>query len=70
MDARRKSLIAWDENQNVDEGSATKKEGFIKCPRCGVKAFEHLRTYSHCVSCFLIDDHLLDEEEKGIYRSS
>lgn len=33
---------------------------FASCPRCGIRAYEHLRTYSHCVSCFFIEDRIDD----------
>ena len=38
---------------------------FRICPRCQFKAFEVLKTYSHCVSC----DYFIDSEEAG-YKSA
>lgn len=34
---------------------------FVFCPRCGERGLEHLKTYSHCVSCLHIVDHILTE---------
>lgn len=28
----------------------------IECPRCAEHAFEKLKTYSHCISCFYFED--------------
>lgn len=29
---------------------------FYTCPRCGSKALEHLKTYSHCFECLYVQD--------------
>ena len=35
---------------------------FSQCPRCGTKAFEQLKTYSHCVECLYFEDRHYDSE--------
>lgn len=35
---------------------------FRDCPRCGDRAYEKLKTYSHCVNCLYVEDRWVDPE--------
>jgi hypothetical protein len=38
----------------------TKRSHISICPKCKHRSFEHLKTYSHCVNCFHVDDKKLE----------
>ncbi|OQW48792.1 MAG: hypothetical protein A4S09_13420 [Proteobacteria bacterium SG_bin7] len=47
--------------QNTGEGSIMSTHKHIaKCPRCGIRALEVLKTHAHCMECLYFEDYYED----------